>query len=73
MSEIKATVTSQVSKGNTAIRVGVGCEFGKHRSVAMVERLQQPLQAALKAAEGDSWTLGTLTALHRDVDKKRKS
>lgn len=47
----------QAEKG--AIRIGIGCTGGHHRSVALVERL-----AVLLAGEGN------LTTMHRDVQNE---
>jgi len=48
-----------------AVNIGIGCEMGRHRSVATVERLAHELSSVYKR----EWDI---RILHRDLYKKKK-
>jgi len=52
-------VEQNMSAGKTILRIGVGCTGGRHRSVAVTEKIAEHLHAnSIK-----------VTVFHRDIDK----
>ena len=52
-------IQSHLDAGKNGLRIGIGCTGGRHRSVAVVEKLKEILQECGV----------TVNAFHRDIDK----
>jgi len=67
LSKIKTFLAEEVPKldPHANVNIGIGCEMGRHRSVATVERLARDLSLLYK----NDWDI---QILHRDLNKKKK-
>ncbi len=74
--EVECAADGQTGKVVSSITIGLGCEKGKHRSVAVVERLlrDESLRAVAIRGRGQPVVLVEVevSARHRDINRTGK-
>lgn len=67
MSEVIEFLKTNKSKNPNVVMVAIGCEEGKHRSVAIIEKLKLDLNN-----QYDENLYESIVVSHRDIDHKQK-